>query len=419
MAPTSILFCFVALALADLGWSSALTALNYREARARRGQVPPGLKGKVSVAEAQKASDYSMAKMRLGSVEDLAGTLLVLILSVSGAFGLLDSLLAGAIGSAYWLGAAFLGILALAETLLSLPFGLYATFVLEKRFGFNATTPGTWALDALKGILLSAAIGLPLLFLLYLFIDGTGSLWWLWAAVIFSAIDVILSLIYPLAIAPLFNRFEPLPEGSLRTRIEELAARLSFRVNGIFVMDGSKRSRHSNAYFTGMGRMKRIVLFDTLVSQMGEDEILAVLAHEIGHEKKKHVLIMTAIAVAASFAGFRILGLCLGWKELYAAFGFQSASKHALILVLALAAGPATFFLTPILSWLSRRHEYQADAYAAAATSPRALGSALLKLNKENASNLWPHRLYAAWHYSHPELRARLSALGTVDKERP
>jgi len=315
MAPTSILLCYLALALVDLGWASALTALNYSEARARRGQTPPELKKKISAAEAEKASEYSLAKMRFGFVESLVSTFAVLSLAVSGVFGMLDAALGGVIGSAYWLGAAFLGILVLAQAILSLPFGLYGSFVLEKRFGFNTTTLGTWALDSLKGLLLSAVIGLPLLFLLYLFIDGSGSLWWLWAAIIFSAIDVVLSLLYPLLIAPLFNKFAPLPEGSLKTRIEELAGRLSFRLSGISVMDGSKRSRHSNAYFTGMGRMKRIVLFDTLVAQMGEDEILAVLAHEIGHEKKKHVLVMTAITVAASFAGFWILGLCLGWRR--------------------------------------------------------------------------------------------------------
>jgi STE24 endopeptidase len=176
-------------------------------------------------------------------------------------------------------------------------------------------------------------------------------------------------------------------------------------------MDGSKRSRHSNAYFTGMGRMKRIVLFDTLVAQMGEDEVLAVLAHEIGHEKKRHVLKMTFLSIILSFIGFWVLALCMGWNDLYAAFGFAAPSKHALLLIVSLVSGPATFFLTPWFSALSRKHEYEADAFAALATSAGAMGGALRKLNKENASNLWPHRLYAAWYYSHPTLQDRLAAI--------
>jgi STE24 endopeptidase len=418
MEANSILSTYILLALFDLGLASILTALNYRDSWQRRGQVPAELKDKVSPAEALKATDYSRAKMRFSFVENLFSTFVILIAVVAGAFGFLDGWLGGLIGSAYWLGAAFLGFLLAAQTLLSVPFSLYLNFVLEKRFGFNTMKLGTWAFDSIKGLFLGAVIGLPLLFLLYLFMDGTGSLWWLWAAAIFSLIDLILSLLYPLVIAPLFNKFKPMEEGSLKSRIGELADRLSFRVSGIFVMDGSKRSRHSNAYFTGMGRMKRIVLFDTLVAQMSEDELLAVLAHEIGHEKKKHVLVMTAITIASAFLAFWILALCSGWANLYAAFGFAAPSKHALLLMVALISGPATFFLTPVFAALSRRHEYQADGFSAKATSPEALGSALLKLNKENASNLWPNAVYSAWYYSHPALRDRLAAIGYSGKER-
>jgi STE24 endopeptidase len=407
----AILIGYIALALVDLGWGLFLTALNYREVSRRAGTVPEALREKVGAEAAAKAAEYSKARMRLSLVESPIMTALVLAAAGFGLFGLLDRLVAGLGLSPYWSGAIFLGALMLAQGLLGSPFSLYSTFSLEKRYGFNATSLKTWLLDALKGAAVSMALGLPLLYLLYAFIDGAGALWWLWAAAIFSLIQLVLSLIYPLVIAPLFNKFTPLGEGALATRIAELARRLEFRVGGIFVMDGSKRSKHSNAYFTGLGRVKRIVLYDTLVAQMGEEEILAVLAHEIGHEKKRHVLKMTAVSIAFSFLGFWLLALCMDWSELYAAFGFAGPSKHALLLILALVTGPATFFLTPAFAAWSRRHEYAADAYSAKAAGPEALASALIKLNRENASNLWPHRLYSAWYYSHPTLVERLAAI--------
>jgi STE24 endopeptidase len=426
MTPNAILIIYITLALVDLGWGLFLTGLNYRNVKRRGGQVPEELRTSVDPAEAEKSSAYSLARMRLSFVESPIMTALVLVAAASGLFGLLGRFVDGlAIGS-YWSGVLFLGSLLLAQAILASPISLYSTFSLEKRFGFNTTKLGTWVLDTLKSALISIALGLPLLYLLYAFIDGAGSLWWLWAAAIFTLINLVLSLIYPLLIAPLFNKFTPLPEGSLATRISRLAEALSFRVSGIFVMDSSKRSRHSNAYFTGLGRMKRIVLFDTLVSQMSEDEVLAVLAHEIGHEKKRHVLKMTALSIAFSFLGFWILDRLMGWGAMYEAFGFAAPSKHALLLILALVSGPATFFLTPAFSAWSRKHEYEADKfavealaskaraadiYAARAAGAGALSSALIRLNRENASNLWPHPLYSFWYYSHPTLRERLAAI--------
>jgi STE24 endopeptidase len=411
MTPLAILICYIALATLDLGWGLFLTVLNYRSVALHGSEVPEEFRGAITADEAEKSAAYSKAKMRLSLVANPAMTAIAIVAAASGIFGLLDGLTAGLAPGAYWQGALFLGALMLAQAILASPFSLYSTFSLEKRFGFNATKVGTWLLDLLKGAFLGLLLGLPLLYLLYAFIDGAGAYWWLAAAAIFSLINLVLSLIYPLVIAPLFNKFAPLPEGSLATRIAELARALDFRVSGIFVMDGSRRSKHSNAYFTGLGRVKRIVLFDTLVAQMGEDELLAILAHEIGHEKKRHVLKMTAASIAMSFLGFWILDRLMGWEALYAAFGFASASKHALLLILALVSGPATFFLTPAFAAWSRAHEYQADAYAAQAAGAESLASALLRLNRENASNLWPQRLYSAWYYSHPALRERLAAL--------
>jgi STE24 endopeptidase len=406
-----ILVAYIALAALDLGWSLFLTALNYRSALRNAGVVPEELVSSVSAEEAAKSAAYSTDRMRLSFVASPIGTAIVVAAAAAGLFGLLDSWIGGFVAAAYWRGALFLGLVLFAQGLLSAPFSLYSTFVLEKRYGFNTTKLGTWLLDTLKSALVSIALGLPLLYLLYAFIDGAGSLWWLWAAAIFSLIDLVLSLIYPLVIAPLFNKFTPIVEGSLSTKIRELALRQGFRMSGIFVMDGSKRSRHSNAYFTGLGRVKRIVLYDTLVSSMAEEEVLAVLAHEMGHEKKRHVLKMTAASIALSFVGFWILALLMKWPELYAAFGFAAPSKHALLLILGLVSGPATFFLTPAFSAWSRKHEYEADRFAAEAAGPEAISSVLVRLNRENASNLWPHPLYSFWYYSHPTLGERLAAI--------
>jgi STE24 endopeptidase len=266
MKPELILTLYIALALLDLAWTLVLTVLNYRNVAAHRGAVPEALRRSVGEEEARKSASYSMAKMRLSFVALPLGTAIVVAASASGAFGLLDAWAGGLAADPYWRGALFLGAVLVAQALLSSPLSVYSTFVLEKRFGFNATSPGTYLLDIIKSALLSALIGLPLLRLLYAFIDGVGALWWLVAAAAFSLVNVVLSILYPLVIAPLFNKFAPLAEGGLKTRIGELAGGLGFRTSGIFVMDGSKRSKHSNAYFTGLGRAKRIVLYDTLVS---------------------------------------------------------------------------------------------------------------------------------------------------------
>ena len=414
MTATAILICYIALALVDLAWGLFLTLLNYRAVSGRAGEVPEELRASVTSEEASKAAEYSKAGMRLSLAESPIMTAIALAAAASGIFGLVDGLIAGTGLGPYWRGVLFLGAILLAQAILASPFSLYSTFRLEKRYGFNATSLGTWLLDTLKSALVSIALGLPLLYLLYAFIDGAGPLWWLIAAAIFAVLNLALSFLFPLVIAPLFNKFEPLPEGSLKTRIGELARRLEFRVGGIFVMDGSKRSRHSNAYFTGLGRVKRVVLYDTLVSQMTEDEVLAVLAHEIGHEKMRHQIKMAAVSIAFSVLAFRVLDLLMNWTALYAAFGFAGASKHALLLILSLVAGPATFFLTPLFSAWSRKHEYEADAYAARAVGAEALASALIRLNRENASNLWPHPLYSFWYYSHPALIERLSAISNA-----
>ncbi|PKL24007.1 MAG: peptidase M48 [Spirochaetae bacterium HGW-Spirochaetae-3] len=421
MSSSTIIAIYIALAAADLGWGILLGLLNRRSVLASQARVPPELAGSVSPEEAEKSRSYTLARMRLSFVQEPVTTAIVVAVAAAGIFGLLDDIVRGLVEGEYWRGALFLGAVAVASGLLSLPFSIYSTFVLEKRFGFNTTTIRTWLVDGLKGSVIATVLGLPLLWLLFVFMNATGSLWWLWAATIFSALSVVLSLLYPLVIAPLFNTFTPLPDGSLAERIRAMAERTGFRMSGVFVMDGSKRSRHSNAYFTGLGKAKRIVLYDTLVDSMDEDEILAVLGHEIGHEKKRHIVKGTVLSIGLSFATFYALSLLARWPELYAAFGFARdgaayPTKEALLLVFGLVSGPATFFLAPIFSAWSRAHEYEADRFAVEAMDSypagvAALSSALIRLNKENASNLWPHPLYSFWYYSHPTLLERLRAI--------
>lgn len=408
MKPAAIMVAYLALAALDLAWSLFLLALNYRKAALGSAEVPAEFRGLVTPEQHAKASAYSMARMRLAFIETPLSAAAMAALAVSGCFGLLDGLAGTWTASPYWRAALFL---ALSAELLGLPFSAYSTFVLERKFAFSTTTFRTWVLDGAKGLILGAALGLPLLKLLFAFMDAAGGLWWLWAAAAFSLVEVILSLLYPLVIAPLFNKFTPLGESGLAGKIRAMAARLGFRMSGIFVMDGSRRSRHSNAYFTGFGRARRVILYDTLVSGLAEEEVLAVLAHEIGHAKKRHVLKMTAVSTAASFFGFGALSLLMGWPELYAAFGFAGMTKEAILLIFALVSGPATFFMTPIFSAWSRRHEYEADRFSIQAAGGEHLASALLRLNLDNASNLCPHPLYSAWYYSHPTLSERLAAI--------
>jgi STE24 endopeptidase len=302
-------------------------------------------------------------------------------------------------------------------SLFSLPFSLYRQFVIEERFGFNRMTWKLLLLDISKGALLSIIIMTPLLYGLFWFMDRAGNFWWIYAFAGFSLFQLVVMILYPTLIAPLFNKFSPLEEGSLKEKILALARKLDFRTSGIFVMDGSKRSSHSNAYFTGIGHAKRIVLFDTLVRQMDEEQLTAVLAHEIGHEKANHVKKRFAVSLLASLAGFYILSLLLDYTPLFQAFGFDNPSYHAAVVILSFCAGPVTFFLQPLLAVLSRRHEYEADRFSVEATSSASgLKGALVRLSQKNLSNLTPHPWYSFYHYSHPTLAERISAMEEYEK---
>jgi STE24 endopeptidase len=299
----------------------------------------------------------------------------------------------------------------------------YHQFRLEERFGFNTTTQRLWWLDRVKGLLLALVLGLPLLALVLKLVDWTGPHWWLWAWGSLLVFQLVMAVLAPVLILPLFNKFTPLPEGSLRRRLLELAERTRFRARSIQVMDGSKRSRHSNAFFTGFGKFRKIVLFDTLIAQLAEPELAAVLAHEIGHYKKKHIPKMLLVSAMASLAGFYLLSVLASRPWFYSSFGFPAGNLAPALLLFGLLSSAVTFWASPVAHAWSRRYEYQADAFAAAVMNEaEPLVGALRKLNEKNLSNLTPHPLYSGFYYSHPTLLERETALTSMarnDLKRP
>ena len=408
---TLVVAAFLAFFLAQLAVEGGLALLNLRHAARAGAAVPPALRERVDDATARRSCDYTLARGRLGLLHLGYDALVALALLFTGLLPALDAELAqrGLEGAHRFV--AFLVSLSVLTGLAELPFSVYGTFVLEQRFGFNRTTLPLWLKDRLKGLALAAALGLPILYAVHGFFALTGRAWWLWLFAFMTAVQIGMVWLYPTLIAPLFNRFEPLPEGPLRQRLEAMAREAGFATRGLYLMDASRRSGHSNAYFTGFFR-PRIVLFDTLVQEMTVDEAAAVLAHEIGHYQARHVHQRLLVGLAGQLAVLWVLSLLVRWPPLFAAFGFPAPSLHAALALASLGGGAFTFLLAPLSSWVSRRHEYQADRHAVdVARAPAALRSALVKLNGQNLSNLHPHPWYSAWNYSHPTLLERLSAI--------
>lgn len=417
MSAHTILLIFIVFFLAEFGWNTFLTLLNLAHVRAHAAAVPQPFAGAVDADTYARSVSYTLTRGRFGLLAGSVSSAVLLAIVLTGALGSIDTLIRLISIHLYLQGILFIAAISLLFWLLALPFSLYSTFSIEQRFGFNKTTPGLYLVDTLKGFAVSTVIGVPVLLGLFWFMDRTGDLWWIWAFGAMTAFQLVMSVLGPLVIAPLFNKFTPLPDGPPKERILTLAQKLGFRTRGIFVVDSSKRSRHSNAYFTGLGRAKRIVLFDTLVQSSEEEEIVSVLAHEIGHEKRNHVKKGLAVSLAFSLVGFFLLSLLLHWLPLYQAFGFREAGYHALLVLIAFCSGPFSFFLQPLFSVRSRKYEYEADRFAVQGVgSAASMKSALLRLSKENLSNLAPHPLYSFFHYSHPTLSERLAALDRFEK---
>lgn len=407
----------VVLIFARLAAELWLAALNRRHVQAHAGEVPPAFREIIDEATYKKSVQYTLAKARFGNIEDIYNTAVLLAVVFSGILPWAFHFFANHLGASGWAMAALLFAVGVAMSLPGLPFDWYAQFRLEEKFGFNTTTPKVWWTDRVKGLLLAVALGYPLLVLVLKLVEWTGAAWWVWAWGVVLAFQLLMMVLAPVLILPLFNKFTPLPPGSLRDRLLDLAKRTVFRAKSIQVMDGSKRSRHSNAFFTGFGGFRKIVLFDTLIQQLTEPELEAVLAHEIGHFKEKHIPKMLAASTLGSLAGFYVISLLARQAWFYRAFGFEPGSIVPALLLFGLLSGVMTFWFSPLAHWWSRRYEYQADAFAATVMNEaQSLIGALRKLNEKNLSNLTPHPIYSGFYYSHPTLLERERALAKVSE---
>src|SRR6184192_1301544 len=398
-----------------------LSRLNQRHVRVHANDVPSAFRPMIDEATYRRSVDYMLAKSRFGDVASMFDAVVLIAVLFSGVLPWAFERFSASFGSSILAMAGFLFVTGIALSIPGLPFAWYAQFKLEERFGFNTTSMKTWILDRVKGFLLAVLLGYPLLALVLKLIEWTGANWWLWAAAVVIAFQLLLLLIAPVVIMPLFNKFTPLPEGGLRERLFALAQRTNFPTRSIDVMDGSKRSRHSNAFFTGFGRFRKIVFFDTLMAQLTEPQLESVLAHEIGHYKKHHVLKSLCVSIIGVFMGFAAVAWLARQGWFYRAFGFQHHAGFAAMnvvpamLLFALLAETISFWFSPIVHIWSRRFEYEADAFAGVTMGEsQSLIEALRKLTEKNLSNLTPHPFYSGFYYSHPTLPERECALRGV-----
>ena len=377
---------------------------------AHRDHVPAQFAQRIELAAHQKAADYTVAKTRFARFSLALETALLLGLTFGGGLQALHEFWSGHTDGLTY-GVALIFSVTLISAVLELPLSLYAQFGIEARFGFNRMSYGLFFADLAKQTLLSAAIGAPLLYAVLWLMESMGGLWWFYVWLLWCAFNLLILFIYPTWIAPLFNKFSPLEDNELKGRIEALLERCGFAVAGLFVMDGSKRSNHGNAYFTGFGRNKRIVFFDTLLNRLQPGEVEAVLAHELGHFKRRHIVKRIALIFAATLAFLAVLGQLIDQPAFYAGLGVEAQNTALALILFFLVAPLFTFPLTPLTSLLSRRHEYEADAYAAEQTSAADLAQALVKLYEDNAATLTPDPLHSLFYDSHPPAALRVARL--------
>ena len=394
-----------------------LTQRHMRHVSAHRRQVPLDFTDRLSLEEHQKAADYTLAKARFGNVELLYSAVLLLLWTLGGGLEWLDGLWRSLHTGTLTTGVGFMISSFLLMSLLDIPFSLYSTFVIEQRFGFNKMTMSLYVADLQKGALLTLAIGLPLGYVVVWLMEYSGSLWWLYVWLVWVGFTTFMMWAYPAWIAPLFNKFSPLANQALEQRIDALLTRCGFSNNGIFVMDGSRRSGHGNAYFTGFGSNKRIVFFDTLIETLSGEEVEAVLAHELGHFKHRHVIKRMITMALLSLLALALLGWLMQHDWFFHGLGISQPSTHAALLLFMLVMPVFSVYIQPLSSFIMRKHEFEADDYASQQSSAADLIKALVKLYKENSNTLTPDPLYSAFHDSHPPAPIRIAFLSSKLKQ--
>ena len=417
MNPSELMtLAFAVFLLASLAVRFWLASRQVRHVARHRDEVPAAFREKVTLDAHRKAAEYTIAKTRFGMLEMAFAAAVLLGWTLLGGLDAVNRTLLDVMGPGMAQQLALVAAFVVISGILDLPFTLYGTFVLEERFGFNKMTFRLWLIDLVKGVLLGAALGVPLLWVVLWLMHAGGALWWLWAWAFVAAWQLLVMWIAPRFILPLFNKFTPLQDEELRARVTRLMERCGFAAKGLFVMDGSKRSAHANAFFTGFGSNKRVVFFDTLLSQLSHGEMEAVLAHELGHFKRRHIVKRMASGFALSLAGFALLGWLSQQVWFYTGLGVRpnaTGANDALAILLFMLAVPVfSFFVSPVFALFSRKHEFEADAFAVEHASGHDLAAALLKLYEDNASTLTPDPVYVKFYYSHPPASERLARMG-------
>lgn len=408
MESQTILIVIVAIATISYLFDQLLDYINLKSLRP---DIPDDVAGFYDRTRYLKSLDYHRDQTNFSFISSAFAFALSIAMLLAGGFGWLDDTLRSVAGNPILQALLFFAILMLASDILTLPFQLYSTFVIEEKYGFNKTTPRTFFLDKLKGYGLAALIGAPLLALLIYLVTALGRDFWIWFALVASAFILVVNMFYTSLILPLFNKLTPLPDGELKTAIQQFARRVNFPLDNIFVIDGSRRSSKANAFFSGIGRKKKIVLYDTLLQNHSTDELVAVLAHEVGHFKKKHIVVGLLLSIAQIFLTMFILSLMIYNENLSIALGGSQQSIHLNLVAFSILFAPISGITGLFMSMYSRRNEFEADAYARETYSGPALADALRKLSVDSLSNLYPHPLYVFFHYSHPPLLKRLEAI--------
>jgi len=413
---TTVFLSFLAASVLVRLW---LSQRQIRHIRAHRNHVPAAFADRISLEDHQRAADYSCSKLRVGRVMLGWETLWLLLWTLGGGINLVDQWYSGLGFTTLVTGIGVIFTLTLISSILDLPFSLYHTFVVEERFGFNKTTLSIWFVDLLKTTLLIALLGVPLLAAILWLMNQAGEHWWIYAWLLWMGFSLTMIWAYPAFIAPLFNKFSQLENSSLRTRIEDLLGRCGFQSRGVYVVDGSRRSSHGNAYFTGFGKNKRIVFYDTLLESLSEDEVEAVLAHELGHFKRKHINKSLLLSAAISAVGFALLAWFMRSEWFYSSLGVETVSTHAALILFMMIMPAFTYFISPLFSALSRKHEFEADEFAHSNSDYKALISALVSMYRDNASTLTPDPLHSMFYDSHPPASIRINHLENIASSGP